>query len=277
MTKSAMEDVVMTDAYPVEYERDIPMFNGENGDVESFIDRLKRYFGRHQKYYQSEPTAMLYFIEDHLQGTAKKWYQMDEVFKQRDDPQPQRLMDRLLKEFKSERTLEEVKTAMLKFRHDWGKAYEYLSEFNRPSVREAFYDLPAEKQTLEDYMTCLRRCDTFPADYKDDYLERYEYNRERKIAIMALLGMMDPRRPSKDIEAKRRRNSDNRRGDKRDFSRKEPTKQNNYDKNKKDGYNHNSGKDFSTRPSEKQNYYKDSRTSSNNPIPKTALLMQAGS
>ncbi|ORY20200.1 hypothetical protein LY90DRAFT_634010 [Neocallimastix californiae] len=244
MTRSAMEDVVMTDAYPVEYERDIPMFHGETGDVESFIDRLKRYFGRHQKYYQSEPTAMLYFIEDHLQRTAKKWYQMDEVFKQRDDPQPQRLMERLLKEFKSERTLEEVKTAMLKLRHDWGKAYEYLSEFN------SFYDLPAEKQTLEDYVTCLRRCDTFPAEYKDDYLERYEYNRERKIAIIALLGMMDPRRPSKDIEAKRRRNSDNRRGDKRDFSRKEPTKQNNYDKNKKDGYNHNSGKDFSTRPSE---------------------------
>ncbi|ORY10374.1 hypothetical protein LY90DRAFT_518706 [Neocallimastix californiae] len=182
LTRSAMEDVVMTDAYPVEYERDIPMFNGETGDVESFIDRLRRYFGRHQKYYQSEPTAMLYFIEDHLQGTAKKWYQMDEVFKQRDDPQPQRLMDRLLKEFKSERTLDEVKTAMLKLRHDWGKAYEYLSEFNRlsrilqlmdetkrlllvqvrPSVREAFYDLPAEKQTLEDYVTCLRRCDIFP-------------------------------------------------------------------------------------------------------------------
>ena len=117
-TRSAMEDVVMTDAYPAEYERDIPMFNGETGDVESCIDRLKRYFGRHQKYYQSEP--MLYFIEDHLQGTAKKWYQMDEVFKQRDDPQPQRLMDRLLKEFKSERTQEEVKTAMLKLRHEWG-------------------------------------------------------------------------------------------------------------------------------------------------------------
>jgi len=106
----------------------------------------------------------------------------------------------------------------------------------RPSVRESFYDLSAEKQTSEDYVTCLRRCDTFPADYKDDYLERYEYNRERKIAIMALLGMMDPRRPSKDIEAKRRRNSDNCLGDKRDFSRKEPTKQNTYDKNKKDGY-----------------------------------------
>ena len=93
---------------------------------------------------------------------------------------------------------------------------------------------------------------------------------------MALLGMMDPRRPSKDIEAKRRRNSYNSLGDKRDFSRRETTKQNTYDKNK-DNYNHNSGKDFGTRPSEKQNYYKDSRTSSNNPIPKTALLMQDGS
>jgi len=103
LTRSAMEDVVMTDAYPAEYERDISMFNGETRDIESFIDSLKRYFGRYQKYYQSEPTEMLYFIEDHLQGTAKKWYQMDEVFKQRDDPQ--RLMDRLLKEFKSKRTL----------------------------------------------------------------------------------------------------------------------------------------------------------------------------
>ena len=84
-----------------------------------------------------------------------------------------------------------------------------LVQQERPSVREAFYDIAAEKQTLEGYVTCLRRCNTFPADYKYKYLERYEYNRERKIAIMALLGMMDPRRPSKDIETKRRRNRNN--------------------------------------------------------------------
>jgi len=131
--------------------------------------------------------------------------------------------------------------------------------------------LSTEKQTLEDYVGCVRRCDTFPTNYKDDYLERYEYDHERKIAIMALLGMMDSRRPSKDIEAKRRSNSDNSRGDKRDFSRKGSNIQNTYDKTKKDDYNHNSGKDFCTRQSEKQNYYKDSGTSSNNPIPKTAL------
>ena len=83
------------------------MFSGETG-MESFINWLKRYFGRNQKYYQTGPTTILYFIEDHLQGTAKKWYQMDEVFKQRNDWQPQRLMDRLLQEFKRERTLEKV-------------------------------------------------------------------------------------------------------------------------------------------------------------------------
>ncbi|ORY35290.1 hypothetical protein LY90DRAFT_511715 [Neocallimastix californiae] len=88
---------------------------------------------------------------------------------------------------------------------------------------------------------------------------------------MALLGMMDPRRPSKDIEAKRRRNRDNRRGNIRDFIRRESTKQNNYDNN------HNGGKDVDTRPSERQNYYKDFRTSSNNSIPKSVLLMQDGS
>ncbi|KAG4102924.1 hypothetical protein H8356DRAFT_1377622 [Neocallimastix lanati (nom. inval.)] len=163
---------------------------------------------------------------------------------------------------------------MLKLRYEWGKAYEYLSEFNRLirlSVREVFYDLAAKKQTLVDYFTCLKRCDTFSEDYKDEYLERYEYNRERKIAIMALLGMMDPRRPSKDIEAKRRRNRDNCRGNIRDFIRRESTKQNNYDNN------HNGGKDVDTRPSERQNYYKDFRTSSNNSIPKSVLLMQDGS
>ncbi|KAG4104098.1 hypothetical protein H8356DRAFT_1351057 [Neocallimastix lanati (nom. inval.)] len=68
---------------------------------------------------------------------------------------------------------------------------------------------------------------------------------------------------SKDIESK----------DKRDFSRRGSTKQNSYNKNKRKKNNHSSGTDVCT----KQNYYKESRTSSNNLIPKTALLMQDGS
>jgi len=46
---------------------------------------------------------------------------MDEVFKQRNDLQSQRLMDRLLQEFISERTLEEVTTVMLKLETRIGK------------------------------------------------------------------------------------------------------------------------------------------------------------
>ncbi|KAG4101384.1 hypothetical protein H8356DRAFT_932751 [Neocallimastix lanati (nom. inval.)] len=57
-------------------------------------------------------------------------YQIDEVFKQMDDIKPQRLIDRMLQEFKCERTLEEVKTTMVKFRHKWGKADELFYEFN---------------------------------------------------------------------------------------------------------------------------------------------------
>ncbi|KAG4100470.1 hypothetical protein H8356DRAFT_1075483 [Neocallimastix lanati (nom. inval.)] len=46
---------------------------------------------------------------------------------------------------------------------------------------------------------------------------------------------------------------------------------------KKRDNNHNGGKDFGTGSSTKQSYFNDSRTSSNNPIPKSALLMQNGS
>jgi len=46
LTRSAMEDVVMTDAYPAKYKRSIPIVQWSNGgDVESFINKLKRYFG----------------------------------------------------------------------------------------------------------------------------------------------------------------------------------------------------------------------------------------
>ena len=67
---SAGGDVIMTDAYPYEYERGVPKFDGKGGDVKIFFDRLNRYFGRHEAYYSREPQAKLYFIEDHLEGDA---------------------------------------------------------------------------------------------------------------------------------------------------------------------------------------------------------------
>jgi len=41
-------------------------------------------------------------------------------------------------------------------------------------------------------------------NYKDEFLERYEYSCKWKIPSMALLGMMDPKRPSNDIEDKKK-------------------------------------------------------------------------
>ncbi|KAG4094799.1 hypothetical protein H8356DRAFT_946484 [Neocallimastix lanati (nom. inval.)] len=40
--------------------------------------------------------------------------------------------------------------------------------FNQTS----FYDLHAEQKTPKGYVACLRKCDTFPTDYKDEFLER---------------------------------------------------------------------------------------------------------
>ena len=40
--RSAGGDVIMTDAYPYEYERGVPKFDGKGGDVKIFVDRLNR-------------------------------------------------------------------------------------------------------------------------------------------------------------------------------------------------------------------------------------------
>lgn len=58
---------------------------------------------------------------------------------------------------------------------------------------------------------------------------------------MVLLGTMNPRRPFKDIEKKRRRNNEYRRGDTKDFSRKESNRHlyNDQDKDRKNNSNYN--------------------------------------
>ena len=69
---------------------------------------------------------------------------------------------------------------MLKLRHEWWKAYEYLAEFNeltdvlnlpenvrrqvliqqvRPSVREAFYEIEEKQRNLENLTEKLLQCD----------------------------------------------------------------------------------------------------------------------
>jgi len=68
---------------------------------------------------------------------------------------------------------------------------------------------------------------------------------------MALLGMMDLRKPSKDIEAKRRRNGESLWAKKKELGRKDSSRHLYLDKDKKDSSNHSNGGDFSSKPSAK--------------------------
>jgi len=114
---------------------------------------------------------------------------MDELLEQADNQDPERILQQLEKEYKVERNIDEIKTALLKLKHQRGKAYEYFAEFNRlsrilrlpeetkkhllmyqvkPSIQEAMYYLPDEKKTWEGFVECLRKCDAFPSNCSDD-------------------------------------------------------------------------------------------------------------
>ena len=128
------EDVEMSEVRPPpESEKMTPCFDGNNMEVSSFTYRCRRHLDDYALYYKNDPKAAVVWIEDHLTGDAKKWYNMDELLEQADNPDPERILQRLEKEYKVERNVEEVKTTLLKLKYQWGKAYEYLAEFNRLS------------------------------------------------------------------------------------------------------------------------------------------------
>ena len=300
------EDVEMEEA-PPDYDQVVPMFDGKNMDVSSFIFRCMRHYEKYQHYYLKNPKQMVIYIEDHLTGGAERWYRIDEMYEQKENPDPERLLKKLEEEYSSERDLEDVKNLMLRLRHDWGKAYEYLSEFNqysrilkldelhkklvlswqvRPSVREALYDLPSEEQTFEGYVRCLKKCDSFPSTYKIDYLERNDTPANRTLSLMGVLGIMDPMRPSKVVELRKKKK------DRDIYSREETTKDkprdnplekhNEQSYPKEEGMKHppesKEGKENNYGGNSRRNsYWKDKRSNSNNPIPKSYAVQEAPS
>ena len=279
---SMMDGIEIVEPQPTDYENEVPKFDGEEMNVDFFILRLVRHFDKYREYYNKNLRFKTMYIEDHLEKTALKWYQMDEMYSQQDNPQPDILIEKIKNEFKIERSKEEVQMTMLKLRHSWGKAYEYLSEFNRysrilglddntkklimlqqvrPSIAELFYELPEEKQTLEGFVACLRSKDAFPKEVKIEKLERHNFEAERKAAIFGLLGMMDPRKPSVRIETYKRSLKDGKRENKESTVGKSNIKD--------------LPKDKKTEPySQKNNGWKNKRSVSNNPIPKTSLMVQ---
>ena len=106
-----------------------------------------------------------------------------------------------------------------------GKAYEYLAEFYeltdildlpenirrqvliqqvRPSVREAFYEIKENDRNLENLTEKLLQCDNHPEAYKNDYLEKIDSRRDHQIILMALLDVIDPCKPSKQADMRRK-------------------------------------------------------------------------
>ena len=277
------EDVEMSEVRPPpESEKMTPCFDGNNMEVSSFTYSCRRHLDDYALYYKNDPKAAVVWIEDHLTGDAKKWYSMDELLEQADNPDPERILQRLEKEYKMERNIEEVKTTLLKLKYQWGKAYEYLAEFNRlsrilrlpeetkkhllmyqvkPSIQETMYDLPEEKKTWEGFVECLRMCDAFPSNYRDDYLDKHDDPQTKMVIIMALLGMIDPRKPSQKIENKRKQKKEFNRNPKfdKDYEKEKPTEI----KIDEGNESNNSGNYYKNRE------WKDRRTSSNNPLPKS--------
>ena len=143
----------------------------------------------------------------------------------------------------------------------------------RPSIRERFYDLPSERSELQDYVKCLRECDAFPSTYRKESLERSDSPGERKIACMALLGIMDPRRPSIEVEARKKKQIEGHRGDKKVFKKREFGNNSFKDKERTVDTPKSSPKGNTPWNNCRGSYYKDNRTSSNNPLPNSALAV----
>ncbi|KAG4082713.1 hypothetical protein H8356DRAFT_1325387 [Neocallimastix lanati (nom. inval.)] len=190
------------------------MFIDETGNVESFIDNLK--------------ITMVDIRSTTKLGSRDREnvVQDGRVFKQKDYINPQRLIDRMLQEFKCERILQELKILWFNLGIN-GIIADTISKIIDSGI---FYKQSSEKYTLEGY---VKR-------------------------------MIEYRKHSKDIVAKKRRKSGNRVCDKNDFCRRD----------RKDKNNYRSGKNVNTRQIDRQNYNKNYRMSSNNPIPKTTLLIQ---
>lgn len=221
-------DVIMRDAISHHYEYKIPMFNGKNIDVESFSERCFQFFRKYPLEFEDDEAAKVFIIEDHLIDDAQRWYYMEEKLLQRENPNVERLLENLKKEFPSMFSSDYCKTRLLKLKHEWGNSYEFLGEFYRltrilklddtvkkillmqmvkPSVREAMYDIENKDDTFENYVEMLRKCDTHPELYRKDYIDKQDSKRERKIIIMALLGIVDPLRPSQQIEINKKSRS----------------------------------------------------------------------
>ena len=256
--------------------------------MEGFREKCLRHFNRYPRDYEGDTKAQVSFIEDHLGGEVLRWYRVRERIRQRSNPDVELLFAHIHERFPPESPIEVSRTKLLKLRHEWGKAYEYLAEFNeltdvlnlpenvrrqvliqqvRPSVREAFYEIEEKQRNLENLTEKLLQCDTHPEAYKNDYLEKIDVRRDHQIILMALLDVIDPCKPSKQANMRRKSSGNNQSQMK--FERVK-VQQNNPTENRKFEFNKDKPQ---FRKNSNVSYNKNNASVGNNPLPTSYSIM----
>ena len=123
-------DVVMRDSLAPQPEPPF-YFHGEAIEVNTFIDRCRSHFYRYASRYLYDEQAKVYYVTDRLRGNAALWYQATQKEAQKQQPDVEKLFEKMKSDFQLEEDKELMKSKLLKLKHEWGKVYDYLAEFNR--------------------------------------------------------------------------------------------------------------------------------------------------
>ena len=150
------------------------------------------------------------FIEDCLEGDAASWFDVEQADLQESNPNRKFLYEALVKRFINPEDANITKTELMRLRHSWGKATEYLGKFThyvkligisediqltimlfqvRPTINHAFSQLPTDKQTLEELKNLLIKYDASKDTYCDEVLERQANYKDKEPLIANLLGI----------------------------------------------------------------------------------------
>jgi len=106
-------------------------FYEEAIEVNTFIERFKSHFYWYASRYLYDEQAKVYYVTGRLRGSAALWYQATQKETQERRPDLAKLFEEMRADFQLEEDKELMKSKLLKLKHEWGKVYDYLAEFNQ--------------------------------------------------------------------------------------------------------------------------------------------------
>ena len=113
----------------------------------------------------------------------------------------------------------------------------------------------------------MLQCDNHPEAYKNEYLERIDSRRDHQIILMALLDVIDPCKPSKQADLRRKSSSNNHSQMKSERVNAQPSNPT----EKKSNNKYNDKPQF--RRNSNTNYSRNNTSSGNNPLPTNYSIM----